>query len=78
MVKKLIDAGRSDRIMLSHDHTVFHGIISAEAAKMRRRDNPDGFLFISRNVLPYLEELGATQDVINQIMIENPRRYFEG
>ena len=78
VVKKLIDAGRSDRIMLSHDHTVFHGIVSPEAAKMRRRDNTDGFLFISRNVLPYLEELGATQDVINQIMIENPRGYFEG
>ena len=78
VVKALIDAGRSDRIMLSHDHTVFHGIISSEAAKMRRRDNPDGFLFISRNVLPYLEELGVTQDVVDQIMIENPRRYFEG
>ena len=45
---------------------------------MRRRDNPDGFLFISRNVLPYLEELGVTQDVVDQIMIENPRMYFEG
>ena len=78
VVKELVDAGRSDRIMLSHDHTVFHGIISAEAAATRQRDNPDGYLFISRHVLPYLEELGAGQDTIRQIMIENPRRYFEG
>lgn len=78
VVKQLIDAGRSDRIMLSHDHTVFHGIISEEDAKIRRRDNPDGYLFISRNVLPYLEGLGADQDTLRQIMIENPRRYFEG
>ncbi len=78
VVKELIDAGRSDRIMLSHDHTVVHGILSPETAKMRRRDNPDGFLFISRNVLPYLEEHGVTQDTIRQIMIENPRKYFEG
>ena len=78
VVKELMDAGRSGRIMLSHDHTVFHGIISAEAAKMRRRDNPDGFLFISRNVLPYLKELGVSRDTIDQIMIENPRKYFEG
>ena len=78
VVKELADAGRSDRIMLSHDHTVFHGIITAEAASLRRRDNPDGYLFISRNVLPYLEELGVTKDTIHQIMTENPRKYFEG
>ena len=78
VVKDLIDAGRSDRILLSHDHTVFHGIISSEAAKIRRRDNPDGYLFISRHVLPYLEELGTGQDTIRQIMTDNPRRYFEG
>ena len=78
VVKELVDAGRSDRIMLSHDHTVFHGIITAEAASLRRRDNPDGYLFISGNVLPYLEELGVTKDTIHQIMTENPRKYFEG
>ena len=77
VVKKLIDAGYGHRIMLSHDHTVPKARFGPEQEE-RRRSNPDGYLFITRRVLPRLMELGASEGEINRIMVENPRRFFEG
>lgn len=78
MVKRLIDAGFSQRIMLSHDYSVPRARHSAAEQEARRLANPDGYNFILRKVLPRLEELGVSQQVIQQIMVENPRRFFEG
>jgi phosphotriesterase-related protein len=78
IAKKLIDAVYCHRIMLSHDYSVpkvRHGEVVQEE---RRRANPDGYNFISRKVLPRLKELGASDQDIQQIMVENPRRFFEG
>jgi phosphotriesterase-related protein len=78
MVKKLIDAGFSHRIMLSHDYSVPKARYGAAEQEARRRANPDGYNFISRKVLPRLKESGVSQQVIQQITVENPRRFFEG
>ena len=72
-----MDAGHTDRIMLSHDYSVPKARYGAEVQEERRRANPDGYLFITRNVLPRLRELGASDDDISQIMVENPRKFFE-
>ncbi len=50
----------------------------AEVQEERFRYNPDGYTFITRKVLPRLKELGVSGDVNNQIMVGNPRRFFEG
>ena len=78
LTKQLIDAGRSDRIMLSHDHSVPKARYGVAVQEERFKYNPDGYNFITRNVLPRLKELGVTDGTINQIMVENPRRFFEG
>ena len=76
--KKLIDAGYSDRIMLSHDWSVTLSIVTREMQEERHRNNPDGYLFIKRNVEPRLVELGVPSDVVNNINTDNPQRFFEG
>ena len=76
--KKLIDAGYADRILLSHDWNASSNIQSAEALEWRRQNNPDGYLFITRRVLPELLALGVSADTIESIMVGNPRRFFEG
>ena len=76
--KKLIDAGFGHRIMLGHDWSVTLTIASRQAQEARRAYNPDSYLFINRNVLPRLKELGVSQDEIDKIMVDNPRRFFEG
>ena len=78
LTKQLIDAGCSDRIMLSHDHSVPKARYGVAVQEERFKYNPDGYNFITRNVLPRLKELGVTDGTINQIMVENPRRFFEG
>jgi phosphotriesterase-related protein len=78
IAKKLIDAGFCHRIMLSHDYSVPKARHGEAAQEERRRANPDGYNFIPRKVLPRLRELGASDQDIQQIMVENPRRFFEG
>ncbi len=78
VLKKLLDAGFAHRIMLSHDHSVPSTNPTPEQAEERRRFNPDGYLFITRRVLPRLREMGASEDDIQAMMVDNPRRFFEG
>lgn len=77
-VKQLIDAGYCHRIMLSHDYSVPKARHGAAVQEERRRANPDGYNFISRQVLPRLKELGVSGADIHKLTVENPRRFFEG
>ncbi len=76
--KKLIDAGFGHRIMLSHDWSVSLLIANREMQAQRMQYNPDGYLFITRRVVPRLQELGATEQDVQNIFVNNPRRFFEG
>ncbi len=76
VAKQLIDAGYAHRIMLSHDSSVPRTMPTPELQEDRRQFNPDGYLFITRRVLPRLRELGASEADIQQIMVENPRQFF--
>jgi phosphotriesterase-related protein len=77
IVKRLIDEGWGGRIMLGHDHSVPSGQPTPEMREQRANYQPEGYSFISRHVLPYLSELGATDNDIHQIMVENPRRFLD-
>lgn len=77
-IKKLIDAGFSKRIFLSHDW--YYGISMAATGFMeaKEKSNPDGILFNSRNTIPYLKQHGITEHEIRMITVENPKRFFGG
>ena len=77
-VKALIDRGYGDRLMLGHDNSAMMLIQPRQAFAERAVRNPDQFLFITRQALPYLKELGGTDGDIQALMVDNPRRYFEG
>ena len=77
LAKRLIDAGHSARIMLSHDHSVPKARYGAAVQEERFKYNPDGYNFIARNVLPKLRNMGISDELFNQIMVDNPRRFFE-
>lgn len=76
-VRRLIDAGLINHLVLSHDWQVLMGHSTSDRQETRRR-NPDGYLFITRRVLPRLRELGVSDEQIQQMMIENPLKIFEG
>ncbi|MCH7734605.1 MAG: phosphotriesterase-related protein [Chloroflexi bacterium] len=78
VVKQLLDAGYGNRLMLGHDNSVTAAAVPESRRTERSKINPDGYLFITRNVLPLLTELGATNDQLDALMVGNPRRYFAG
>ena len=64
-------------MMLSHDWNIALSRIGSPGMPSREQ-NPDGYLWLSRAVIPRLMDAGVSQEVIDRMMIENPRRYFEG
>ena len=78
LTKQLIDAGHTNRIMLSHDHSVPKARYGISVQEERFQYNPDGYNFITRDVLPKLRDMGVSDESIHQIMVDNPRRFFEG
>jgi len=78
VAKRLVDAGYANQIMLSHDWCVIKPWGSRESQEQVQRRNPDGYLFITRKVLPRLRELGCSQESLDRIMVDNPKRFFEG
>ena len=77
-IKSLIDDGWAHRIMIGHDwdsNIIPH---RTEMRKQREANNPDAYSYIIRRFIPELKNLGASQDDINKITINNPRGFFEG
>ena len=67
-VKQLIDAGFIDKLFFSNDWV--HGDVQ------REKVNPDGLLFTPRKTIPYLKQLGVTDQQIRTIAEENPKRFY--
>lgn len=76
-LKALMDAGWAHRLMLSHDDPMTMLTAPRAVFAERIKHNPDHICFIKRHVLPYLRELGATDTQLRQLVIDNPRRFFE-
>ena len=76
-IKLLIDAGFADKIFLSHDSEFGGSLIPEEAREWRETiDPPDGMLFITRKMIPYLTQLGVSRREIYAITVDNPKRFF--
>lgn len=73
-VKKLCERGHTDRLFLSHDALVYTDWFS-EGVKETYMPNWH-IRFVSESVLPALRERGVTEEQLNQMMVENPRRFF--
>ena len=77
VVKELLDMGLVDRVTLSHDYPISF-LLTPEMNEERNTYNPDEVCFINRVVLPRLRELGVSDEAIQTMMVDNPRRYFGG
>jgi phosphotriesterase-related protein len=75
---KLISAGAGDRAVVSHDSVwCWRGQpFPPEVEKAVAPNwNPTHF---SRNIVPRLKELGVTDEQIDALLVDNPRRFFAG
>jgi len=69
----LVGEGYADRIHLSHDAACFCDFMTGDP--FFANEHPD-YLLISNSVLPALREAGVTDEQIDQMMVENPKRFF--
>jgi phosphotriesterase-related protein len=76
-IKLLCDAGFAGKIFLSQD-CEFGGFLLPEEKKEWRDkiDPPDGLLFTTRKLIPYLEHIGVSGRDIHTMTVDNPRRFF--
>ena len=76
-LKSLLDEGLASNMMLSHDWNVILSRLGTPGFP-GRDDNPDGYLWLTRAFIPKLQNLGVTTATVEQMMVDNPRRHFEG
>ena len=76
-LKNLLDEGITSNMMLSHDWNVVLSRLGSSGFPSRD-ENPDGYLWLSRAFIPKLKELGVSEADVDRMMVENPRRHFEG
>jgi phosphotriesterase-related protein len=80
-LKALLDMGYQDRLCVSHDWSLarFRSRKSpAGSPEKRKKINPYGFLFIRDVVFPQLREMGVSEKVISTLLVNGPRKFFEG
>ena len=77
-IKQLVDAGFCSQIFLSNDWYFGTSMANAEFMNTKEETNPDGILFNTRKTIPYLREIGITDQEVRVITVENPKRFFGG
>ena len=77
-IKQLVDAGFCSQIFLSYDWYFGTSMANAEFMNTKEETNPHGILFNTRKTIPYLREIGITDQEVRVITVENPKRFFGG
>lgn len=72
----LLGLGYSNRLMLSHDSVC--SIVTRGGFELPPELKNWKPTHLIKNIFPRLREAGVAQQTIDTMMIENPRRYFEG
>jgi len=76
-IKQLVDAGFAKKVFLSQD-AEFGGLLLPEEARNWREkiDPPEGMLFTTQRMVPYLKKIGVSDSDIHTMTVENPRSFF--
>ena len=80
-LKALIDAGYKDRLCVSHDWSLARHVASDSpigSPHKREKLNAYNYLYIKNIVFPQLQEMGVSENIINSILVDAPRKFFEG
>ncbi|HET7567405.1 MAG TPA: hypothetical protein VFJ91_05395 [Gaiellaceae bacterium] len=72
----LLEAGYGDRLHLGHDAACFYDFMAANP-RFAPGEGQD-YLLIPERILPRLRDAGVTQEQIDELLVETPRRFFAG
>jgi len=74
IVATLCERGHADQMVLSHDASCFIDWLPEEAMQMMPRWH---YLHITNDVIPALKSRGVTDEQIDTMLVDNPRKVFE-
>jgi len=79
-MKKLIDAGWTDRLLPSHDCSLAtpDTFFPPEVKESILKGNPYGYLYLKKVVFAQLEEMGVPKTTLDTLCVNGPRNFFEG
>ena len=82
-LRTLIDEGFGDKLCPSHDCICLAVMKENADGSMPdkhefARGNHHAYLYINREVIPDLKEMGVTDSAIEDLFVNNPRRFFAG
>ncbi|NDU73710.1 phosphotriesterase-related protein [Actinomadura sp. DSM 109109] len=75
-VAALCERGYADRMVLSHDASCFMDWFGPDPATVPAMQPNWNYRHISQDVLPALRAAGVSDAQIDQMLVDNPRRYF--
>ncbi|HEX4645718.1 MAG TPA: twin-arginine translocation signal domain-containing protein [Verrucomicrobiae bacterium] len=76
-IKLLVDAGFAEKVFLSQDSEFGGSLFPEDMKEWRDRlDPPDGMLFATRELIPYLKRMGVSDHNVHTMTVENPRSFF--
>jgi phosphotriesterase-related protein len=75
-VVALCERGYADRMVLSHDAGCYYDWFGPDPEVLAAAAPNWNFRHISDDVLPALREQGVTDAQLDQMLVENPKRYF--
>ncbi|HEU5158722.1 MAG TPA: phosphotriesterase-related protein [Streptosporangiaceae bacterium] len=75
-IAALCERGYADRMVLSHDASCYMDWFGPDPAVVDSVAPNWNFRHISDDVLPALREQGVTDAQLDQMLVENPKRYF--
>lgn len=78
-LKSMLDHGYADRVMISHDKVnCWKGALGNITQETLEEAMPNwSMTHLFENILPDLRAMNVPQHVLDDILIENPKRYFE-
>ena len=76
---KLLEKGAGDRVVVSHDSVwCWRGTPVPDPAAFAAMEQTWNPLHFSRRIAPMLREGGASEQQLQALLVDNPRRYFAG
>lgn len=74
IVAEMCERGYAEQMVLSHDASCYIDWVAPDLVAFMTDWN---YFHIGRDVLPALRERGVTEDQIDAMLVQNPRRWFE-
>lgn len=77
---ELIRRGWTPRLFPAQDNTPYSTFFLSweQARAINAEENDMDYTYVYRHVFPALRKMGITEEKINMMLVDNPRRFFEG